>query len=416
MFLLYNLLLTLLSPFWVPWMYYRTRKRGEQPNWSERFGNIIVPKATHPRLWLHAVSVGEVVAALPILKELRQLTPDIDIVLSTTTSSGHQTAEDLTGNLVNHVVYFPIDVVRFQVSAMARVKPNVVALMETELWMNFLWSAKAIGADTFLINGRISDRSFPRSIRAKAFYKALLAKLDLALMQTAVDAKRIVALGARTVEVLGNCKFDQAVEDASTDPEEWRLKLGLPEKPIVVVGSSRDGNEEDFVLDAIAQIGLGRIAVLHAPRHLERVAELGEKVAKRFGSVAFRSKQERGDYVILDTYGELSSAYSVASVVIIGGGFSNHGGQNLLQPLAHGKPVIHGPHMQNFADIAEAARKVGCAIECSTSDELASSLRLLLDDNAKRQDMSEAALEFIQKNRGASRRYAEKLLQALRTP
>src|SRR5688572_4301414 len=244
MFLLYNFILTIFSPFWVPWMIWRANKRKEKPNWSERQGDFdIKPDKDAKRVWFHALSVGEVIAALPILKLIREKLKDHEIVLSVTTSSGHQTAREQAAEYFDHLVYFPIDVPRFQAAAMSRVRPSVVAIMETELWYNFLWAAKAFGAKTLLINGRISDRSFPRAKFFKFFFKSMLKNLDRCLMQSERDRSRIADLGCKQAEVFGNSKFDQAIEGLDADPSEWRHKLGLEEgKPVLVVGSTRSEN------------------------------------------------------------------------------------------------------------------------------------------------------------------------------
>ncbi len=225
MFLLYNILLTILAPFWVPWMLLKSYRRKERPNWDERQGRFDLPaRGDRHRIWVHTVSVGEFFAATPILRELRKTLPDHEILVSVTTSSGHQAAREAEPGLFDHLVYFPIDVARFQLGAMQQVRPDVVAIMETELWMNFVWAAKTFGARTILINGRISDRSFPRSLKLKFFYQTLLKDVDLCLMQSETDAERILALGARTAKSLGNCKFDQAADGLNADPDEWRRK------------------------------------------------------------------------------------------------------------------------------------------------------------------------------------------------
>lgn len=409
MFLVYNILLTILSPLWAPWMWVRARARKEQPNWSERFGNYeLKPRKDHKRIWIHAVSVGEVVASMPILTEVRALLPEHEIVLSVTTSSGHQTAREKAAGLYDHLVYFPIDFARSQLAAMQRVQPSVAAVMETELWMNFLWAAKVFDARTLLINGRISDRSFPRSKAIGFFYKSLLSRMDRCLMQSEKDAGRIRRLGAPNVDVLGNCKFDQALSGLDADPAEWRTKLGIDKGvPVVVVGSTRGEMEEKFVLDALQSPALAKVQIIHAPRHIERVPALAAEVRKRFGDAALRSQNQTGRYLILDSYGELDKIYSVADVVIIGGGFDNLGGQNLVQPLAHGKPVLHGPHMQNFREVAAMAVDAGASIVCSTPEDLGARLSELLVDPAKRSAMGKAASDLVRTNAGASRRYAQ---------
>jgi 3-deoxy-D-manno-octulosonic-acid transferase len=409
MFLLYNILISLFAPIWGPWMWFRTRARKEQPIWSERFGNYeLKPRKDRKRIWVHAVSVGEVVASMPILENVRARLPDHEIVLSVTTSSGHQTAREKATALYDHLVYFPIDVARFQLAAMQRVQPSVVVVMETELWMNFLWAAKVFDARTMLINGRISDRSYPRSRRLRFFYKSLLAKMDRCLMQSDQDAARIEDLGATNAEVFGNCKFDQALGGLDADPVEWRAKLGIePEVKTLVIGSTRGEIDETFVLDAIKLLGIEGLQVVHAPRHMERVQALSEGVRHRFGTVGLRSDGGRSSYLILDTYGELDKVYSIADVVIVGGGFDDLGGQNLVQPLALGKPVLHGPHMQNFKEVAAASVAAGASIICRTPEELAARIRELLDDPGRRAEMGAEAKRLVQANAGASQRYAE---------
>jgi 3-deoxy-D-manno-octulosonic-acid transferase len=416
MFLLYNLLLTLFSPLWVPWMLWRTSRRKEKPNWAERQGDFpIAPDKEAKRIWVHAVSVGEVVAALPILRAVREELPEYEIVLSVTTSSGHQTAREKASDLFHHLVYFPIDTPRFQLAGMSRVRPQAVAVMETELWFNFLWAAKSFRAKTLLINGRISDRSFPRARLFRFFFRSMLQNVDRCLMQSERDADRILALGAGSAEVMGNCKFDEAAEGLDADPAEWRNALGLDGGvPVLVIGSTRSEFEERLVLDAVQALGLDRIQVVHAPRHLERAEPLAAEVSRRFGSVARRSRQERGRYLILDSYGELNRVYAAADAVIVGGGFDNLGGQNLIQPLAHGKPVLHGPHMQNFRDVSEAARHAGATLVCQDAAELASGLEAILSDVSRRKRMGEAARNLVQQNLGASARYARAIAEAVR--
>jgi 3-deoxy-D-manno-octulosonic-acid transferase len=232
-------------------------------------------------------------------------------------------------------------------------------------------------------------------------------------MQTPKDARRIEALGSRGAEVAGNSKFDEAVEGLEANPAEWRRALGIPEgQPVIVVGSTRGEDEERFVVEAIASLGTESVAVVHAPRHLERVPELERLVRERVGSVSLRSKGGGSRYVILDTYGELSQAYAIADVVVVGGGFGDYGGQNLIQPLAHGKPVLHGPHMQNFAEIARAAVEAGASFCCETPESLARQIARLLEDPVARKASAAAAEELARSGRGAAARYADAIREA----
>jgi len=260
-------------------------------------------------------------------------------------------------------------------------------------------------------------------------------------MQTQTDAERIRKLGGQNIEVFGNCKFDEASDSLNADPVFWRNELGIdPIRPVIVIGSSRGEAEEKLIAEAI--IGLDAQFVW-APRHLERVdalkatlvqagipvgqRSLGETFASSrlhedsgFFAEAQSGKVSQGktlfspEVLLLDTYGELSEIYCAADIVIVGGGFDNLGGQNLIQPLAHGKPVIQGPHMQNFRDVSEAAKRSGATMVCATSNELRATLDDLIGNPTKRLEMGKAAKELVAKNLGASKRYAEAIVEASR--
>ena len=414
MWTLYNLLLTLLAPFWVPWMLWRSRKRGEKPNWRERQGDYresIPKKGERPRLWVHAVSVGEVVAAQPLLRALRTRLPAYEIVLSVTTSSGHQTAREAAQGLYDHLVYLPIDVARFTLSAMQRVRPDALIVMETELWMNLFWAADTFDAKVFVANGRLSDRSFPRAKRLGAFYRALLKGVTV-LAQSETDAKRFRALGAGRVESAGNVKFDGALEGLD-DTTDWRKELGLDERPVVVVGSLRAQEYPELVGVPVV---FPQVQWVIAPRHLETLDDLMERFEEEpiDGNVARRSQGDRGRVLVLDTYGELSRVYGIADLVIVGGSFQKLGGQNIIQPLAWGKPVLHGPNMANFRDVAELAERSGATIVCSDANDLIRNIDSLLKDRQRRVRMGEAARALVEANQGASDRIAELVASTLR--
>lgn len=436
MFIVYNLILTLLSPIWVPWMIWRTKKRKESPNWAERQGSyeksLPAKGKNEKRIWVHAVSVGEVVAATPFLKELRAQNPKAKIVLSVTTSSGHQTAREKLNGLYDWLVYFPIDVPRFQLRAMQCVRPDVVAVMETELWFNFLWAADTFSVPVILVNGRSSDRAFSRSMKFRWFFRAMLKMVSRVLVQTEGDKSRFEQLGATTVEVFGNTKFDEAAGIVGADPAHWRQELKIPEgRKVVVIGSTRSEKEEELVANAFTGDGNHEYVFVHAPRHLEtadRLVETFQKVQRDTLSglaladqgniasktIAKRTEGKFADYIVLDTYGELGSVYSIADVVVIGGGFDKLGGQNLIQPLALGKPVLHGPHMFNFRDVASASVEAGASIICKDGGDLFNHFDRLIKSPAEAEKMSLAAKELVHKNLGASKRYAEAVLSVIK--
>lgn len=409
---LYNILITLFAPLWAPWVWIKARKRKESPNWKERFGEYeLALDHEKPVVWAHAVSVGEVSAAIPVLRELKKRRPDLQIVLSVTTSTGHEAARKQADGLFDHLVYFPIDVARFMWVATWRVKPQVVAIFETELWLNFLHFAKEVGATNLLVNGRISDRSFRRAHWLMFYYQTIAEKLDRCLMQTSADADRIRTYGARDVEVYGNTKFD---EEMRIDPEArsyWRAQVGASECDVVVViGSTRGEAEEAFVLAALKGLD---VRVIHAPRHIESVNQIVERVEQSRGQVALRSRSETGAYLLLDTYGELAGAYSAADIAIVGGGFGKFGGQNIIQPMTYGVPVLHGPNMANFRSVSESAQSAGATMICPTSQELASCIKKLAANKDLRESIGAKGRLLVEQNRGASARYAEAIISAL---
>ena len=419
MWLLYNALLTLTSPLWVAWMLWRAFKRGEKPNWRERQGDYrqaVPKKVDRPRLWLHAVSVGEVVAARPLLSALRKELPQHEIVLSVTTSSGHQTAREGPEGLYDYLVYAPIDVARFTLSAMQRVRPDALIVMETELWMNLFWSAETFDAKVFVANGRLSDRAFPKARRLVFFYRALLRLVHLVLAQGEVDAERFRELGAERVDATGNVKFDQALEGLD-DTTDWCRELGLDERPVVVVGSLR-AEEFDDIAACINYVPASQWII--ALRHIERTPELVRSLQSSFADLAedehrigYRSRRTAGKVTILDTYGELARLYRVADLVVVGGGFAVLGGQNIIQPLAQGKPVLHGPHMANFRDVASQAERAGASLVCRNQQELGQTIQTLLADPARRAQMGDAARRLVEANRGASERMARTIASNL---
>lgn len=412
---IYNILITLLAPIWVPLVWHRSKRRNESPNWQERFGNFKIElDRKRPVVWVHTVSVGEVIAAAPMLKELKSLWPEVQVVLSVTTSSGHQIARERkdAGELFDHLVYFPIDVVRFMAAAMLKVKPCAVAIVETELWFNFLTMAKNFRATTLLVNARISDRSYGRSRWVKFFYESVFDQVDRVLAQTPIDAERLAFLGAKNVEVAGNTKFDEPEKNDQDARQKVRAKFGITdEELLVVVGSTRSELEEHCVVDALAGCGIENLKVVHAPRHLETVERLDSTVRTKFDSVGKWSQRQAAKYLILDTYGELADAYAGADLAIVGGGFDNLGGQNIIQPLAAGIPTLHGKYMQNFRSAADQAIKQGASRRCDGELELRAAITELLSNPEMRSQMSTAGKELVAQNRGASKRIAEAIIQ-----
>jgi 3-deoxy-D-manno-octulosonic-acid transferase len=415
---LYNLALLLLAPLWVPYVLWRIAAGSWRDRWAERLGFVPVPPPSgKPRVWIHCVSVGETLAAQPVVRCLRQLLPDHELVFSTTTPTGQQTAIGALRDAVDYFVYCPLDLPFAVRCALGRIQPRALVLFETELWLNLLTEQRRRGGRVLILNGRISDRTAKRAPRVRPIYAAMLRCVDFICAQSPTDAARFIALGASPsrIEVCGNTKFDQALGALDRTADEWRQTLSLPEgAPVLVVGSTRTPDEEQLVVDAYLRVRatLPDTCLVLAPRHLERVGEV-ERLLQARGLNPHRRSQlplpgdARAQVVIVDTFGELASLYSVADVVVVGGAFAPLGGQNLFQPLAHGKPVFFGPHTHNFRDIAHLAKAAGVGFEVQTAEQLADGILRLLHDPKLREQIAQQASELIQKHQGAAQRCAE---------
>lgn len=426
--LFYTLLVYLTMPFWLASAALSARRRmTPQPRWKERFGFLtLTPRSDRKRIWIHAVSVGEVMVIAPILNALKKRLPDYEFVVSTTTTTGQKTAVDLLRHEADHVVFFPFDLPGACRRAIRRCSPSVVIIAETELWPNFLREAKRFGAYTGVVNARLSDRSIGPALRLRRLYRAILSDVDLVLAQTETDAERFVSIGAKAerVRVAGNTKFDHATQGPTKDLESARNELGLVgDHPVLVVGSTRvkdgDSYEERFVFEAFALLlaEFPTLRMIVAPRHLERAGELVHRSVGQGLRTVRRTEMvgESGDYQVLalDTFGELAWVYGVATVAVVGGGFADLGGQNILQPLAHGKPTIFGPHMQNFRDVAAAAMEAGIGYQVSTPMELAARVTGLLKDPKRLGEIETTAKRMICANTGAAERCADAIAELL---
>ncbi len=418
--LVYNLFIWLTAPLWLGYVATRIVFGSWRDRWQERFGYVPVPPpSSRPRLWIHCVSVGETLAAQPVVQRLREALPDYEIVFSTTTPTGQQTALNALRDCVDYFIYFPLDLPFAVRRTLRRVQPRLLLLFETELWLNLLAEQQRRGGRVLVLNGRISDRTARRAPRLRAVYRAMLRCVDFICAQSPTDAARFIELGASPsrIEVCGNTKFDQALHAADKDADEWRSVLSLPDHaPVIVVGSTRTADEEQLIADAYQQVrnALPEACLVLAPRHLERVDEV-ERLLRARGWQPHRRSQlptpdgQHAQVVILDTFGELASLYSVADVAIVGGAFAPLGGQNLFQPLAHGKPVFFGPHTHNFRDIAHLAQAAGVGFEVQTAEQLAEGILRLLSDPKRREQIAQHAAALIQNHQGAAQRCVEQV-------
>ena len=364
-------------------------------------------------IWIHAVSVGEVLTARALASELKARYPRLRLFLSTTTIAGQQVAQRNVQH-VDGVFYFPFDWAFILRRTLKIVNPRLFIMMETEIWPNLLWLCRARGIKTVVINGRISSRSYPRYRTVRPFFRRVLDDVDRFCMQGEESARRLIALGAdpARVSVTGSLKFDslQATAPLShAKPRERVLRFFRlsPGRIVVIAGSTVKG-EEAAVLRAFERIKRllpGALAIL-APRAPERFTEV-ERLARDAGFSAVRRSdlpidaEPRADVVILDTLGELAQLYQIATVVFVGGSLAKQGGHNILEPAIFGKPIMFGAHMDNFREIAEAFLANGAAVQVHSDRELEEAMLTLVSDPVRRARLGAAARALVEANRGA---------------
>ncbi len=393
--LLYIFSLALLLP-----VHLLKRPPGLRARWlRERFGFVpsrVTSKGDgkRPAVWIHAVSVGEAMAARPLIERLRAGT---DIIVSTVTDTGQKVVRDFISD-DEACIYVPFDNPAAVKKTAARIRPDMLVIMETELWPNLLETIRSEGIPIVIVNGRISDGSFSGYRKIGFFMKGMLGMVDFFCMQTLRDAEKITALGASEEKVLvtGNLKFDIT---PPADIPPWCEDLGMP---VIVAGSTHEG-EEEIILDAFNSIkeSFSGATLVIAPRHPERFAEVEGLLRERGYDFARKSDAPvRGKgIVLLDTIGELSSVYGCADVCIIGGSLIPRGGHNLFEPAYWSKPVVCGPHMENFP-LARDFFKEGAAVEAG-ADDIDRVLQDILSDPVRAGDMGRRAKAMYIKNSGA---------------
>lgn len=383
----------------------------------ERLGDVPAWPGPVPPVWLHAVSVGEVMAATPLARELGQRRPDVPLLVSTVTDTGRAVAEARLP--AKQFVFFPFDFGWAVCTALDRLRPRAVLLTETEIWPNFLRACSTRGIPVVLVNGRISPRSFPRYRRVRRLFGRVLQGIQLFCMQTPEDARRVLDLGAprERVHVVGNLKFDLAAVGDPGDGPAVRQMLGLPpSRPVLVAGSTHRG-EEGPVLDAFKTVrrSVPELTLLLAPRHPDRLGEV-EALLQREGLPWIRRTRLPVDtppaVILVDTMGELARLYAVGTVVFVGGSLVPIGGHNVLEPGSHARPVLFGPHMGNFAEMGRLFLEQRAGTQVHDAATLAAEILRLLREPARAGRMGEAARGIVDTHRGAGRRTVD-LLEAL---
>ncbi len=420
MYTAYTLLLTVGFVLALPYFLWKGRASGKYlRTFRERMGRLPVYLNVdgEPSIWIHAVSVGEVLAARPLVPALRERFPHHRIFFSTTTMTGNAVAKKSIRG-ADGLLYAPFDFPHPVRRALDVLRPSLLVLVETELWPNMIHEAHRRGARVAIVNGRISPRSFQRYRGLGRFFGSVLSELDLFLMQGEPHAERIRALGAPSerVQVTGNIKFD-SVEPGRPPERLVRLLHGSSPmaRPLWIAGSTV-GGEEQLVLSAFHHVRerIPQARLLLAPRHPERfdaVAPLVEAAGFRClrRSALDPSTWNDGEVLLLDTLGELAQVYALASVVFVGGSLVPAGGHNILEPAVAGKAVIVGPHMENFQEIADEFRAEHALLQVASPEELAREVAALLLDESRRFRLGERARELVDRNRGAVARSSDAL-------
>lgn len=415
MYGLYSLLLALGFVACLPWFLWKAWSSGKYVgNLRERLGALPAGVAGGPSIWVHAVSVGEILAARPLVAALKERFPRYRMVVSTTTMTGHAVARRQMAG-AEALLYAPFDWPGAVRRTLAGVNPVLLVLVETEIWPNLIHEARRRGTRVALVNGRISPRSFARYRRVRRWLARVLAEVDLFLMQGEPHAARLKELGAPAdrVRVLGNLKFD-AAPHAALPADLARALAPRAGRALFVAGSTVPG-EEAPVLHAFgdARRLFPELALLLAPRHPERfgeVAALVEAAGYRCQRRSALGGAWNGDEVLLlDTLGELACVYPLASVVFVGGSLVPAGGHNILEAALAGRAVVVGPHMENFREIAEQFRAEDAIVEVAAPEALGPAVAGLLADDARRRALGERARALVERNRGALRRTVDAL-------
>ena len=428
---LYNILFTICFLLAAPYYFVRMRRRGNWlPGFPERFGRYDpkLKQAITNRhvLWMHAVSVGEVNLCTQLIRALEPRLPNLKILVSTTTTTG---MGELHRKLPSHIskIYYPIDARRFVYRSLSVIRPEAIILVEAEIWPNFLWRARDLDTPVFLINARLSPRSYRGYKRCGFLFRRLFGSFIAVGAQNEEDAAKLRTLGCRpeAVHVVGSLKFDAAnlQERRLLDVPAMLAQLGVgPHRPLLVAGSTHKGEEQ-----ILAQIFLRLrtrfpdLFLVLVPRHFERGREVGRDLSALGIKFAYRSEianhtqHQPGevDCLLVNSTGELKHFYEHATVIFVGKSLTAEGGQNPIEPGALGKAMVFGPNMQNFADVARSFVAQHGAVQVRDAAELEKVFADLLADPSRRETLGRNALKVVHENLGAIERTVDMIVKHL---
>lgn len=395
--MLYDIAFLIFSIFYLPKLIFKKKLRG---NFSQRLGFYDKAKAGELEsgagsIWIQAVSVGEVSLCKSLIPLLKRRFPQSKIVISTITKTGNELAKKLFSDKAV-IIYFPLDLSFIVKRAVKFIRPKIYIMVETEIWPNLLRALSRSSVPAVIINGRISDASYGKYRLARPFLKKTFNRISFFCMQSNMDAERIMSLGAAPdrVRVTGNMKFDTESKADTSSAQAMSVSLGMKAGDLLIVAGSTHKGEEEAILSVFRALAkeFNSLKLLIAPRHVERAGEVKSLL----------NNADNGRILVLDRIGLLNSAYSIATLVFIGGSLVGHGGQNPIEPAVFEKPVIFGPHMFNFKDVVSLFIKKGAAIQVKDKDDLGLKISALLKDGAWRHRLGSNAKKIVSENRGAT--------------
>jgi 3-deoxy-D-manno-octulosonic-acid transferase len=387
---------------------YRLWRRGKLlPQFEQRFGfySAKVRARLRADLWIHAVSVGEVNIALVLIRRLRELQPNLRVVVSTTTATGFNVAQKQLADELTTVIYNPLDFLWSVASAFNAIRPRRLILIESEIWPNYLWCARRRRIPVYLVNARLSLRSEERYRRMRWLVGPLLQEIALIFAQDSVDVARLtqVGFGPETIFNLGSLKYDVAALDSNDEKDisAWWNRAGWTDDAIILLGGSTHPGEEDVLARIYVALRekFPRLRLLLTPRHAERGAavrdmceSMGLRAVLRSDLAAATVPLANGntpDAVVVNSTGELRALYKRASLTFVGKSLRGHGGQNFLEAAIAGLPIVVGPNMQNFTVITREFLQQEAIVQVSDEFELASAVRGLLESESARRELGE---------------------------
>ena len=424
--LIYNILMVMVAVAGLPFFAFRFfRERRFRERLRHNLGFFL--PATLEKVegkcpvWFQAASVGEVVAASSIIREFKRQRPDIAVLISSGTASGYEMAQRIIPE-ADAVIFYPPDLPWLPDRIVNRVHPRAYVPVETELWPNFLRAARRRSIPVVMVNGRIGERNVDRYRRMRHLFTKMLNTVVLFCMQSTIDAQYIIRLGAdpRRVVVTGNTKYDQNYSQVSAEERAQLLaNFGFAGSgPVIIAGSTHKG-EEEILLEAfrLVRARFSRTKLLMAPRDVPRSEKLLEMVKEQGFAVQLRSAIGTGpsdaDVIILDTIGELGRLYSLADIVFVGGSLIPHGGHNILEPAAQGKPIIVGPHMFNFKGTYATFSDRGACVTVLDGKDLSKKMIEIISDSLLADRLGKEAVAIVEENRGAALRTVDQLRQIL---